>query len=157
MISVVDSFTSYKITSKPNCSLSTSGKVKVVLLLTVMPLCIAIGFSFLGAWLVLPFVGFEILALGFAFYSVNSHAEDYESISIEGSRLVVERGSKQQVIQFELNPYWAKLVRYQMPNGELHLSLMSHGKGIKVGRYLTNKQRQSLARQLQARIGTSYK
>lgn len=93
-LSVVDASTSYKAISKPNSSLSSSGKIRVVLLLTVIPCCIAVGFALLGAWLVLPFVGLEISALGFAFYHVNSHAEDYESISIDGDSLVVERRTR---------------------------------------------------------------
>jgi uncharacterized membrane protein len=148
---------SYSVTFKPNCSLSARSKVKVVLLLTVIPCCIAIGFSLIGAWLVLPFVGLEIFALGYAFYHVNSHVSDYESISIEGDNLLVERCSGQQVSQHKLNPYWAKLVRHELANGELRLGLLSHGKEIEIGCYLTRKQRENLAEQLQKRIGTFYK
>lgn len=144
----------YHVTFKPNCSLSAEGKRKVVLLLTIIPCCIAIGFSLLGAWLVLPFVGLEIIALAFAFYYVNSHEDDYESISIVGDILVVERGSRQQISHHELNPYWVKVQRRELPNGELRLCLVSHGKTIEVGRYLTRKQREVLADQLQKRTGT---
>ncbi|MFM9914118.1 MAG: DUF2244 domain-containing protein [Methylophilaceae bacterium] len=156
-LSVVDASASYKAVCKPNCSLGSSGKVRVVALLTVIPCCIAAGFAMLGAWLVLPFVGLEIFALGFAFYHVNSHADDYESISIEGDSLVIERRTGQQLSQFVLNPYWAKLVRHELPNGELCLGLLSHGKEIEIGRYLTKKQRELLAKQLHQRIGTPYK
>lgn len=144
----------YRVTFKPNCSLTVDSKRKVVLLLTIIPCCIAIGFAMLGAWLVLPFVGLEIVALGFAFYYVNSHESDYESISIDGNSLVVERGSRQHVSQFELNPYWVTVQRRELANGELQLYLLSHGKSIEVGRYLTRKQREVLADQLQKRTGT---
>lgn len=145
---------SYRVTFKPNCSLSAESKRNVVLLLTIIPFCIAIGFSMLGAWLVLPFVGLEIFALSFAFYYVNSHESDYESISIDGNRLVVERGSSQRVTQHEMNPYWVTLLRRELANGELQLYLLSYGKSIEVGRYLTRKQREVLADQLQKRTGT---
>jgi uncharacterized membrane protein len=145
---------SYRVTFKPNCSLTAESKRNVVLLLTIIPCCIAIGFGMLGAWLVLPFVGLEIFALGFAFYYVNSHETDYESISIDGDSLLVERGSSQRVIQHELNPYWVTVQRRELPNGELQLNLLSHGKSIEVGRYLTRKQREVLADQLQKRTGT---
>jgi uncharacterized membrane protein len=137
--------------------LSAAGRVKVVALLTLIPCCIALGFSILGAWWVLPFVGLEIFALGFAFYYINSHAEDYESISIDGDSLVVERSDKHGIKQFVLNPYWVKVVRHEWPNGELYLALLSHGKEIEIGRFLTRKQRDSLAKQLQQRTGTLYK
>ena len=144
---------SYRVTFKPNCSLSAKSKRNVVLLLTIIPCCIAIGFAMLGAWLVLPFVGLEIFALSFAFYYVNSHENDYESISIDGNSLVVERGGSQRVIQHEMNPYWVSVQRRELPNGELQLNLLSHGKNIEVGRYLTRKQREVLANQLQKRTG----
>ena len=144
---------SYRVTFKPNCSLTAKAKRNVVLLLTIIPCCIAVGFGMLGAWFVLPFVGLEIAALSFAFYYVNSHESDYESISIDGNSLLVERGSGQQVSQCELNPYWVRLQRLELPNGELRLILISHGKSIEVGRYLTRKQREVLADQLQKRTG----
>ena len=144
---------SYSVTFKPNCCLTAESKRKVVLLLTVIPCCIAIGFAMLGAWLVLPFVGLEIFALGFAFYYVNSHESDYECISIDGNSLVVERGNSQHVSQHELNPYWVTVQRRELANGELQLYLLSHGKSIEVGRYLTRKQREVLADQLQKRTG----
>ena len=144
---------SYRVTFKPNCSLSAESKRNVVLLLTIIPCCIAIGFGVLGAWLVLPFVGLEIFALSFAFYYVNSHESDYESISIDGNRLVVERGSCQRVTQHEMNPYWVTVKRRELANGDLQLYLLSNGKSIEVGRYLTRKQREALADQLQKRTG----
>ncbi len=152
-----DSHTSYRVTFKPNCSLTQSGRVRVVLLLTVIPCGIAIGFSLLGAWMVLPFVGMEICALAYAFYYVNSHASDYESISIDGDSLLVERCTGQHLSQYQLNPYWVNVVQHEQENGELRLGLRSHGKEIEVGRYLTRKQRESLAEQLQKRTGTFFR
>ena len=145
---------SYRVTFKPNCALSAESKRNVVLLLTIIPCCIAVGFGMLGAWFVLPFVGLEIAALSFAFYYVNSHESDFESISIEGNSLVVERGNSRHVSQFEFNPYWVTVQRRQLANGELQIYLLSHGKSIEVGRYLTRKQRELLADQLQKRTGT---
>ncbi len=152
-----DSYASYSVTFKPNCSLTQSGKTRVVLLLTVIPCCIAIGFSLLGAWMVLPFVGLEIFALAYAFYYVNRHANDFERISIEGDHLLVERCTGQHVSQYQLNPYWASVVRHEHPNGELRLGLLAHGKEIEVGRYLTRKQLESLAEQLQKRMGKYFR
>ncbi len=144
---------SYQVTFKPNCALTTAQKKQVVMLLTLIPCCIAIGFVMIGMWLVLPFVGLEIAALAFAFYYVNSHESDFERISIAGDSLVVERGTKQGSHQYQLNPYWVKVVRRELPNGELRLSLLSHGREIEVGRYLTKEQREILAEQLQKRTG----
>ncbi len=156
-MAILDADDSYSVTFKSNCSLSGSGKVKVMLLLTIIPCCIAVGFAWLGAWLVLPFIGLEIFALAYAFYHVSSHDSDYESISINGESLIVERCTRQELSKHVLNPYWAKVVQHALPNGELRLGLVSHGKEVEVGRFLTSKQRESLALQLEKRIGAFYK
>jgi uncharacterized membrane protein len=39
----------------------------VLALLAVVTLSIGVGFAMMGAWLILPFAGLEVLALGAAF------------------------------------------------------------------------------------------
>lgn len=153
IIAHVDSCHSFRVTFKPNSVLTADNKIKLVVILAMIPMLIGIGFSFIGAWLVLPFVGLEILALAFAFYYINYHEADYESISIDGDSLVVERCTSKIISHDVINPYWVKVLQHQLPNGELHLYLQSHGKEIEVGRYLTREQRELLARQLKQRTG----
>jgi uncharacterized membrane protein len=154
VVSEINACNSFKVTFKPNGALSTISKKRVIILLTVIPCAIGIAFLFLGAWPILPFVGLEIAALGYAFYYVNQHEADYESISIEGDSLLIERCVGQTVSQHEISPYWVKVVQHELANGELHLYLQSQGKKIEVGRYLTRKQRELLAKQLKQRTGT---
>lgn len=154
LISEVDAYNSFKVTFKPNSALSVVSKQRIIILLTLIPCVIGIVFCFLGAWPILPFVGLEVAALAYAFFYINKHEADYESISIEGESLVVERCVGDNLSQQKINPYWAKVVQHELPNGELHLYLQSHGKEIEVGRYLTRKQRELLARQLKQRTGT---
>lgn len=153
IIADVDSYNSFRVVFKPNSALTADKKIKVVFLLSIIPLLIGIGFSLIGAWFVLPFVGLEILALAIAFYYINNHEADYESISINGDSLVVKRSTAQQVSQDVINPYWVKVLQHKLPNGELRLYLRSHGKEIEVGRYLTREQRELLAKQLKQRTG----
>lgn len=154
VVSEIDACNSFKVTFKPNSALSATSKQKVIILLTAIPCVIGIAFCYIGAWLVLPFVGLEIAALAYAFYYVNKHEADYESISIEGDSLLIERCVGESVSQHVINPYWVKVTQHELPNGELHLYLQSHGKEIEVGRYLTRKQRELLAKQLKQRTGT---
>ncbi len=153
LVSEIDAYNSFKVTFKPNSALSAVSKQKVVIMLTIIPCVIGIAFCFMGAWLVLPFVGLEIAALAYAFYYVNRHEADYESISIDENSLVIERCVGEKVNQQVINPYWVKVVQQELANGELHLYLQSHGKEIEVGRYLTRKQRELLAKQLKQRTG----
>jgi uncharacterized membrane protein len=153
LLSEKDVPSSYKVTFKPNCTLSASGKQRVLLLLTLVPIVIGISFAFLGAWLILPFVGLEIVALICAFYYINKHEADYESISIENDTILIERCVGGSSTKEVMNPYWVKVVKHELANGELYVYLQSHGKELQVGRYLTRKQREFLAKQLQQRTG----
>ena len=153
VISEIDTYNSFRVTFKPNSALSAVNKQKVIVLLTLIPCAIGVAFCILGAWLVLPFVGLEIVALAYAFYYVNQHETDYESISIDGDNLVVERCIGENVTQQIINPYWVKVIQHELANGELHLYLQTHGKVIEIGSYLTRKQRELLARQLKQRTG----
>lgn len=116
-------------------------------------LVVAVGFSIAGAWLVLPFAGLELLALGFAFYYVHLHATDFEKITIEGDVVSVTQKNYRQLNHHEFNRYWAKLKFSTKPNGDHVLALRSHGKELEVGkRFLNNEQRVALADQLKRRL-----
>lgn len=147
--SVVD----YKIVARPNCSLSSSEMTRVVAILAIFSLSIAIAFGFAGAWLVFPFAGLELLALAYAFYLINCHAGDYESITIEGDRLAIEKHHRKNTSQVVFHRYWAQVVLRETSGGEHRLWLRSHGKEVEVGRYMNDRQRLALAQQLQMHTG----
>lgn len=144
----------YRIIAKPNCSLSGKERLGVVVLIASLSFIIATGFVMAGAWLVLPFAGLEVLAIGFAFYYINCHADDYESITIEGDRLAVEKHSYKKTSEIVFNRYWARVTLRDLPSGDQALLLRSHGKEVEFGRYfMNNDQRLALAEQLQKRVG----
>ena len=147
------SVTEYQVISKPNNSLTSSQRIKLFGLLAIVPLAAALGFALVGMWLVLPFFGLELFALGYAFYNIDCHAGDYESISLRSDRLVIERHIRNYTDQVVLNPYWVQVVADDHSIGELHLSLRSHGKEVEIGHYMNSEQRAELATQLRKRIG----
>ena len=59
MLSVFD----YKIIARPNNSLTSEGVYKLLAILAVIALIVAVGFTHIGAWLVLPFAGFGIVGV----------------------------------------------------------------------------------------------
>lgn len=147
--SVVD----YKVVARPNCSISPAGMVKVVAVLAVLSLSIASAFALAGAWMVFPFAGLELLAIACAFYVVHRHAGDYESISIHGDRLAIEKRHYNNISQVVFHRYWAQVVLRPAPCGDQRLWLRSHGKEVEVGCYMNNEQRLALAKQLKKRTG----
>lgn len=144
----------YKIVAKPNCSLSVRGMKCVVAIIAFISLCVGLGFSLIGAWMVLPFAGIEILAIAYAFYYINCHSTDYESITIEGDELAIEKRDYKHTTQTVFNRYWARVVLRDLPSGDTSLWLRSHGKEVEFGRHLMNNdQRLALAKQLKKRVG----
>ena len=151
---MASSLVDYRIIARPNCSLSPKGRVGVVALIASFSLAVAVGFSLAGAWLVLPFAGLELLAVACAFYYINCHAEDYESITIDGDRLALEKRDYKNTSQIVFHRYWARVLLRELPGGEQSLLLRSHGKEVEFGRhFMNNDQRLALALQLKKRIG----
>jgi uncharacterized membrane protein len=149
-----DSATIFTIVTRPNCSLTNKGRMQVVLAIASFSLLVAFGFSLAGAWLVLPFAGLELLALAYAFYYVGCHADDYESITIDGEYLAVEKRFYKNTSQIVFQRYWARVLLQELPGGEQTLLLRSHGKEVEFGRkYMSNAQRVALAKQLKKHVG----
>ena len=60
--------------------MSPAGLAMAFAALAALTLAIGVGFALVGAWLVLPFAGFEVLMLGVAFFAyarrVGAEVED---------------------------------------------------------------------------------
>lgn len=144
----------YKVVVRPNCSLSPRGMMFVVAIIATFSLLIGLSFSLIGAWLVLPFAGLEALAIAYAFYYIHCHAGDYESITIEGDTLAIEKHDYKYDTQTVFNRYWARVSLRALPCGDQSLFVRSHGKEVEFGRhFMNNDQRLLLAEQLKKRVG----
>lgn len=144
----------FEIVARPNSSLTAEGRVFAVMVIAVISLAVAIGFSLIGAWFVLPFAGLELVGIGYAFYYIHCHSQDYESIVIVGDQISIEKKSDKAVSKMVFNRYWAKVLLRNAPSGDQMLSLRSHGKEVDFGRcYMTNDQRLALAKQLKELVG----
>lgn len=143
----------YSITARPNCSLTPSQKLWVFAVIATFSSTVALGFTLAGAWMVFPFAGLELLALGAAFYLVHRHSQDYESLTIAGDDLAIEKRCHKNFSRIVLHRYWARVVLQVTPSGEHRLWLRSHGRQVEFGRYMDNDTRRLLALQLKRRVG----
>ena len=144
----------FEIIARPNSSLTAKGRVYAVMIIAAFSLAVAIAFSLIGAWFVLPFAGLELVGIGYAFYYIHCHSKDYESIVIVGDEVSVEKRSYKAVSRMVFNRYWAKVLLRITPSGDQMLLIRSHGKEVDFGRcFMTNDQRLDLAKQLKERVG----
>lgn len=136
--------------ARRNNSLDSTGRILVFAFFFVVSVGIASAFAALGAWLILPFAGLEMLVLYLAFRYVDRHAADYERVAIDGDRVEVERHEAGRTRRFEFNRCWARVVA---TGDGARLALRSHGRELEIGHYMNDVQRRDLARALKSRLG----
>lgn len=147
-----------KVIATHNNSLSESNSIKLLVAMATVAFLIALGFAHIGAWFVLPFAGLEILAFAYAFYVVHLHASDFDSITIEDDRVVVERKSCERVSTTVFQRYWAQISVRDVESkngiiGKSGLFISSHGKEVEFGKnFINDEQRSVLAHVLKQKL-----
>ena len=139
----------FSLVARRNNSLSSTGRLLVFASIFVISVGIALAFAVLGAWLILPFAGLEMLVLFLAFRYVDRHAGDYERIAITGGKVEVEFFEGGTTRRHEFNRSWAQVV---VDGDGSRLALRSHGRELEIGRLGDNAQRLSIARELKRQL-----
>ena len=148
----------YKIIARPNNSLSPEASLKVLMVLVAVVLVVAFAFARMGAWLVLPFAGLEILAFTYAFYFVYLHSGDFDSITIENDKVVIEKKYYKEISTTVFQRHWAQVNLRDVASvggviGKSGLFIRSHGKEVEFGRnFINDEQRSVIARELKKKL-----
>ena len=139
----------YSLVARRNNSLSSTGRLLVFGFIFVVSIGIALAFAALGAWMILPFAGLEMLVLYLAFRYVDRHAGDYERIEVAGERVAVELFEAGRTQHHEFNRSWAQVV---VSGDGSRLALRSHGRELEIGHYVNDGQRLKIARELKRQL-----
>lgn len=132
---------------KRNCSLSPAGLAGVFVALAFVVLAIGAAFAMVGAWLVLPFAGLEVLLLAAAYVAYARRAADYELIELDSGRLTVEVAEAQTTLRYEMEARRARVVL----EGD-HVVLQGAREQLELGRHLDAHTRAEFAVELQKRL-----
>lgn len=90
----------------PNRSLSWKGNVRIWMGLVVLSAIIGIGWALAGAWVILPFAGLELIAVAAGIYITSRDCQRKEVLTMEGDRILLEKGRTQKNAQWTLpRPY----------------------------------------------------
>jgi uncharacterized membrane protein len=135
-----------------NCSMSPAGLAAAFAALALVVLAIGTGFALAGAWLVLPFAGLEVLALGAAYFMYARHAADYERIALERGRLTVEVAEAENTARFELDPRLARVLLEKSEGCGARVLLRGAGEELEIGRHLDAQARVGLAQELSQKL-----
>jgi uncharacterized membrane protein len=125
--------------------MSPAGLAKVFAALAVLVLAIGAGFAAMGAWLILPFAGLEVLLLGAAFVLYGRHAADYERIELESGRLTVEIADGGRTARYELDGAWVSMEQGRVV-------LRGAKEELEIGRLVGAEARAELAAELEKKL-----
>jgi uncharacterized membrane protein len=131
---------------RPNRSLSPRGMAVLFAGVGAFAMTLGIGFSLVGAWLVLPFAGLEVAVVGAVLYWLHRHVDDHELIIMDDDRVTViqYRGGRERLEVFQR--YWAKVtLEHYGAWYPSRLKLGSHGRFIVLGADIGEDERQTLS------------
>ena len=141
---------------KRNCSASPTQLAAVFGSLVAVTFAFGAAFAVLGLWMVLPFVGLELLAVAVAFLCYGRHAADVERIELVADRLTVEQIEAERRRRWEFDPARVRIEVDERGRGlgaSVRVRLASDGERIEIGRHLLDARRPQLARELRAALG----
>lgn len=136
---------------KRNCSAGPRQLALVFGSLVAVSFAFGLGFAAFGLWMVLPFVGIELVAVGAAFVCYGRHAADFERIAVTSHKVSVEQADGTQSRKWELDP---RLSHVQVESSgrqwgkRVHVYLLAPGVKLELGRHLLDVRRSQLGQEL---------
>jgi uncharacterized membrane protein len=136
---------------------SLGGAGFLVLMAAIGGVSFAAGsvFLILGAWPVVGFFGLDVVLIYWAFRINYRAARAYEEVMVTTSELRVRKVSHRgRVAEWSLNPLWVRLDRDTHEEfGIERLFLVSRGRKLPIGGFLSPGEKESFADALAAAIG----
>ena len=143
---------------KRNCSASPTQLAAVFGSLVAVSFVFGVVFAALGLWMVLPFVGLELVAVAAAFLCYGRHAADVERIELADDRLTVERVEADRRRLWEFDPRRVRVEVEERGKGwgaSVRVRLASRGERIEIGSHLLDEKRAALARELRTALNST--
>jgi uncharacterized membrane protein len=140
---------------KRNCSASPTQLAVVFGSLVAVSFAFGAVFAALGLWMVLPFVGLELVAVAVAFLCYGRHAADAERIELASDRLTVEQLDGEERRRWDFDPRSVRVVVDEQGKGwnaRVKVHLAARGAQVEIGRHLLDVKRASLARELRTAL-----
>ena len=138
---------SFFLEMRPNRSLTLAGRRLWFLFIAVTTFLFACIAMILGAWMVLPYAGLEVLCLWYAFRIIGRHDGDYERVRVVDREFCWSRCECGQVEMLCGNTAWVRVVALAR-NSRLGIGLRYQGKTVSVGQFISDEQRLLLRRDL---------
>lgn len=132
---------------RPNHSMNARHSAVFVICLAALSLTIALSFFSVGLWLVLPFAGLEVLAVGVAIgYSIK-RSRGYEWIVVTDRDVAIIKSELGKSQRYNFQRYWTQVRLEDAPSRlqPRRLLVGSHGRFIEIGRDFVGRDRENFA------------
>ena len=139
----------YRAILHPHRSLSPKGFLILISLICLVSFVTGMVFLLLGAWPVMGFFGLDVLLVYWAFKLNYRAGRLHELVELSNDELTVTRvQASGRRYRFSFNPYWVRVRVEEQSYGPAELKLVSHGKELRFGRFLTDDEKHEFAAEL---------
>ena len=141
----------HRILIKPNQSISWKSGLVFVLVIAFTCLSIGLGFAYVGATLILPFAGLEVIFVGICTYLVLNKTSQQEVITLSKDKLIIEKGAYRLKKVWEYFRLWSYITveRPQHPWYPAHIVVTSKGERVPLGDFLNEQEKEELVSSLE--------
>ena len=141
----------YRILIRPNQSISWKSSIVFILVIAFTCLTIGLGFAYVGATLILPFAGLEVLLVGICDYLVLNKTSQQEVITLSKDKLTIEKGAHKIKKVWEYFRLWSyiSVERPQHPWYPAHIVVTSKGERVPLGDFLNEQEKEELVSNLE--------
>lgn len=134
----------------PNRSMSWQNNKRILMALFFVNMTIALAWSYMGAWMVLPFAGLEVLCVGIGMYYVSWKLSFKEVITVSADSLIIQTGvyfpKKEWHWQLSNTLLLRKPSNYRMSAPELYLQHLNEK--VEIGHFLNRVEKKELREHL---------
>ena len=141
----------HRILIRPNRSISWKSSIVFILVIAFTCLTIGLGFAYVGATLILPFAGLEVLFVGICVYLVLNKTSQQEVITLSKDKLTIEKGAYKIKKVWEYFRLWSyiSVERPQHPWYPAHIVVTSKGERVPLGDFLNEQEKEELVSNLE--------
>jgi uncharacterized membrane protein len=134
-----------------NCALTPKQLLKFYIVLVCLSIVVAIGFLLAGVWVIPIFTTLELTAVTIGFLIYCRHALDFETVEIDGKRLIIKKfiGYKESI--YEFNTQWVKI---ELPPEDAKTFFISQSsQRVELGQFIRREQQIAMIAQMRASLG----
>lgn len=119
-------------------------------LIAAVSFMISSFFAVLGAWMIFPFAGLEVLALVASMYWVAHQCRRQQVIHIMDDQVQVEKGILLPNLTWKSERFWTKLIVYRsaIPSYPNRLVLRGRKEQLEIGEFLNEEDKEKLVKAL---------